>query len=109
MSEARELDHSFVGTGHLLIGLLREEKGIAAQVLDQLGFRLTGARQTLREMPEAGAGEDAGDVPAPRPYHYRQTAQTVRQMLRDPAIAQIFDSRRIDATALIDDIEALDG
>ena len=33
MSEARELGHSYVGTEHLLLGLLREEKGIAAQVL----------------------------------------------------------------------------
>jgi len=33
MSEARELNHSYVGTEHLLLGLLREEKGIAAQVL----------------------------------------------------------------------------
>ena len=33
MSEARELSHSYVGTEHLLLGLLREEKGIAAQVL----------------------------------------------------------------------------
>src|SRR5213592_1942825 len=31
MSEARELNHSYVGTEHLLLGLLREEKGIAAQ------------------------------------------------------------------------------
>ena len=33
MTEARELNHSYVGTEHLLLGLLREEKGIAAQVL----------------------------------------------------------------------------
>ncbi|MDP2789354.1 MAG: Clp protease N-terminal domain-containing protein [bacterium] len=33
MSEARELDHSYVGTEHLLLGLLREERGIGAQVL----------------------------------------------------------------------------
>jgi len=49
MSEARELDHSYVGTEHLLLGLLREEKGIAAQVLGDAGLTLEKAREeTLR-------------------------------------------------------------
>jgi len=49
MAEARELNHSYVGTEHLLLGLLREEKGIAAQVLTSLGVSLEEARaQTLK-------------------------------------------------------------
>jgi ATP-dependent Clp protease ATP-binding subunit ClpC len=49
MSEARELNHSYVGTEHLLLGLLREEKGIAAQVLTDAGVNLEQARaETLR-------------------------------------------------------------
>ena len=40
MAEARELNHSYVGTEHLLLGLLREEKGIAAQVLTEAGVSL---------------------------------------------------------------------
>src|SRR3954463_14122157 len=49
MSEARELSHSYVGTEHLLLGLLREEKGIAAQVLTDAGVSLDVARaETLR-------------------------------------------------------------
>ena len=57
MSEARELNHSYVGTEHLLLGLLREEKGIAAQVLTDAGVNLDAARaETLRilgtEMPQ---------------------------------------------------------
>src|SRR5687767_99316 len=57
MSEARELSHSYVGTEHLLLGLLREEKGIAAQVLTDAGVNLDAARaETLRllgtEMPQ---------------------------------------------------------
>src|ERR671917_787889 len=49
MAEARELNHSYVGTEHLLLGLLREEKGIAAEVLNQLGVTLEEARrQTLK-------------------------------------------------------------
>ena len=49
MAEARELNHSYVGTEHLLLGLLREEKGIAAQVLTEAGVSLEAARaETLR-------------------------------------------------------------
>src|SRR5690606_38519220 len=43
MSEARELGHSYTGTEHLLLGLIREEKGIAAEVLNQLGVTLDAA------------------------------------------------------------------
>ena len=58
MSEARELNHSYVGTEHLLLGLLREEKGIAAQVLTDADVSLEQARaETLRllgsDMPQA--------------------------------------------------------
>jgi ATP-dependent Clp protease ATP-binding subunit ClpC len=69
MSEARELNHSYVGTEHLLLGLLREEKGIAAQVLTDAGVNLDAARaETLRilgtEMPQGGAQQAGGQPPA---------------------------------------------
>lgn len=49
MSEARELNHTYVGTEHLLLGLLAERKGIAAQVLNDSGITLDNARhETLR-------------------------------------------------------------
>lgn len=69
MSEARELNHSYVGTEHLLLGLLREEKGIAAQVLTDAGVNLEQARaETLRllgsDMPSGQkAGGQAQAVP----------------------------------------------
>ena len=71
MSEARELNHSYVGTEHLLLGLLREEKGIAAQVLTDAGVNLEQARaETLRllgsEMPSAAPSGSPG-TPAPSP------------------------------------------
>jgi ATP-dependent Clp protease ATP-binding subunit ClpC len=72
MSEARELSHSYVGTEHLLLGLLREEKGIAAQVLTDAGVNLEAARaETLRilgtEMPSQPGGSTAtgGQPPTP--------------------------------------------
>ena len=45
IEEARNLNHNYVGTEHLLLGLLREEEGVAAQVLMNLGLRL----ETVRE------------------------------------------------------------
>ena len=73
MSEARELNHSYVGTEHLLLGLLREEKGIAAQVLTDAGVNLDAARaETLRllgtEMPpqQGGATAQAGGATPPQ-------------------------------------------
>ena len=49
MDEARVLEHSYVGTEHLLLGLLREKKGVAAQVLNVAGVNLDAARaETLR-------------------------------------------------------------
>jgi ATP-dependent Clp protease ATP-binding subunit ClpC len=71
MSEARELNHSYVGTEHLLLGLLREEKGIAAQVLTDAGVNLEQARaETLRllgsEMPSTAPAGSPG-TPAPSP------------------------------------------
>ena len=60
MGEARDLSHGYVGTEHLLLGLLREEKGIAAQVLTDAGVNLDAAKaETLRllgtEMPQGGS------------------------------------------------------
>jgi ATP-dependent Clp protease ATP-binding subunit ClpC len=67
MTEARELNHSYVGTEHLLLGLLREEKGIAAQVLTDAGVNLEQSRaETLRllgsDMPQA---QQSGGSPTP--------------------------------------------
>jgi ATP-dependent Clp protease ATP-binding subunit ClpC len=70
MTEARELNHSYVGTEHLLLGLLREEKGIAAQVLTDAGVNLEQSRaETLRllgsDMPQASAGGSGTASPSP--------------------------------------------
>src|SRR6186713_901177 len=47
MSEAREVNHSYVGTEHLLLGLIREEKGIGAQVVIDSGITLAKARAEM--------------------------------------------------------------
>jgi ATP-dependent Clp protease ATP-binding subunit ClpC len=68
MAEARDLTHNYVGTEHLLLGLLREEKGIAAQVLTDAGINLDAARaETLRllgtDMPQGGAAAASPSTP----------------------------------------------
>ncbi len=68
MGEARDLSHGYVGTEHLLLGLLREEKGIAAQVLTDAGVNLDAAKaETLRllgtEMPQGGSAAAAPGTP----------------------------------------------
>lgn len=67
MTEARELRHSHISTEHLLLGLLRESKGIAAEVLIAAGAQLADVRaETLRVLgPEAAPGGTTAQ-PAPR-------------------------------------------
>jgi ATP-dependent Clp protease ATP-binding subunit ClpC len=72
MAEARDLTHNYVGTEHLLLGLLREEKGIAAQVLTDAGINLDAARaETLRllgtDMPQGGAAASSASSTAGAP------------------------------------------
>ncbi len=48
--EARKLSHSYVGTEHILLGLIREEEGVAARVLNNLGVSLNKARQEVLKL-----------------------------------------------------------
>jgi len=58
IEEARSLNHNYVGTEHILLGLLRESEGIAAQVLMDLGLKLEDVRQEVLNL--LGAGVDDG-------------------------------------------------
>lgn len=54
--EARQLGHNYIGTEHLLLGLIREGEGVAARVLENLGVDLTKVRQHIvRLLGETGA------------------------------------------------------
>jgi len=48
--EARLLSHSYIGTEHILLGLIREGEGVAAQVLQKLGADLNRVRQTVIQL-----------------------------------------------------------
>src|SRR3990170_229220 len=61
IEEARNLNHNYVGTEHLLLGLLREQDGVAAQVLMNLGLKLEDVREEVLNLLGAGVdSEDAG-------------------------------------------------
>jgi ATP-dependent Clp protease ATP-binding subunit ClpC len=115
MSEARELSHSYVGTEHLLLGLLREEKGIAAQVLTDAGVNLDAARaETLRllgtEMPQGNAptaqqgsgstqstppkGEKKSKTPA-LDHFCRDLTQLAAESQLDPTIGRFKEIERV--------------
>ena len=59
IEEARSLNHNYVGTEHLLLGLLREQDGVAAQVLRNLGLKLDEVREEVLNLLGA-SGENAG-------------------------------------------------
>jgi ATP-dependent Clp protease ATP-binding subunit ClpC len=115
MSEARELSHSYVGTEHLLLGLLREEKGIAAQVLTDAGVNLDAARaETLRllgtETPQGNAptaqqgsgstqstppkGEKKSKTPA-LDHFCRDLTQLAAEGQLDPTIGRFKEIERV--------------
>src|SRR5881628_2559923 len=112
MSEARELNHSYVGTEHLLLGLLREEKGIAAQVLTDAGVNLEQSRaETLRllgsDMPQASASGTGSSQPSSAPksekksktpaldHFCRDLTQLAAEGQLDPTIGRAKEIERV--------------
>jgi ATP-dependent Clp protease ATP-binding subunit ClpC len=59
IEEARNLNHNYVGTEHLLLGLLREHDGVAAQVLMNLGLKLDEVREEVLNL--LGAGNESSE------------------------------------------------
>ncbi|MBS3820363.1 MAG: AAA domain-containing protein [Planctomycetes bacterium] len=62
IEEARNLNHNYVGTEHILLGLLREHDGVAAQVLMNLGLKLEEVREEVLKL--LGAGVDPEEATA---------------------------------------------
>jgi len=69
LEEARQLGHNYIGTEHLLLGLIREGEGVAARVLENLGVDLSKARtqviRMLGETAEVTAGGGGGRTKTP--------------------------------------------
>jgi len=61
--EARILRHDYVGTEHILLGLVGEGQGVAAKALESLGIRLDVVRQQVEETTGRGEQASAGHIP----------------------------------------------
>jgi ATP-dependent Clp protease ATP-binding subunit ClpC len=61
--EARILDHNYIGTEHILLGLLHEGEGVAAEALESLGISLEAVRQQVEEIIGHGKQAPSGHIP----------------------------------------------
>jgi len=111
MAEARELNHSYVGTEHLLLGLLREEKGLASKVLGELGIGLEEARaETLKllgtdmpgseestpALPSSGSSKGEKKSKTPALDHFcRDLTVLAREGKLDPTIGRSSEIQRV--------------
>ena len=108
MEEARNLNHNYVGTEHILLGLLREQEGVAAQVLMNLGLKLEEVREEVLNLlghgiegaegsergGRGGVGEEGGEgrksrskTPALDSFG-RDLTELARQKKLDPVIGR---------------------
>ena len=71
LREAQTLGHSYIGTEHVLLGLVREGEGVAAQVLGQLGASLASVRrQVIRTVSGRAAEPAQGEATEPGAHHH---------------------------------------
>jgi DNA repair exonuclease SbcCD ATPase subunit len=61
--EARALDHNYIGTEHILLGLIHEGEGVAAQALESLGISLDAVRQQVEQIIGRGQQAPSGHIP----------------------------------------------
>ena len=62
--EARRFNHDYIGTEHILLGLIREGEGVAATVLQKLGLSLENIRLEIEKLVQPGpATQIIGDIP----------------------------------------------
>ena len=112
MEEARNLNHNYVGTEHILLGLLREQEGVAAQVLMNLGLKLEDVREEVLNllghgMETSESGErSVGGAPAGSPKSGksktpaldsfgRDLTELARQGKLDPVIGRANEIERV--------------
>lgn len=100
MDEARKLGHSYVGTEHILLGLIREGEGVAARVLTNLGVSLNKARQQVLQLlgnSEASVqGGSAASVSTPTLDSLaRDLTAIAREDSLDPVIGRSKEIQRV--------------
>jgi ATP-dependent Clp protease ATP-binding subunit ClpC len=106
IEEARNLNHNYVGTEHLLLGLLREQEGVAAQVLMNLGLKLEEVREEVLNLlghgmeaggeRESGATAKGGKSKTPALDSFgRDLTDLARQGKLDPVIGRTNEIERV--------------
>ncbi len=101
MDEARKLGHSYVGTEHVLLGLIREGEGVAARVLSNLGVSLNKARQQVLQLlgsNESGGHQGAATTNASTPTLdslARDLTAIAREGSLDPVIGRSKEIQRV--------------
>jgi ATP-dependent Clp protease ATP-binding subunit ClpA len=68
LRESQQLGHDYIGTEHILLGLIREGEGVAAQVLVKLGADLNRVRQQVLQILRGGEREEAAENEALAPW-----------------------------------------
>ncbi len=98
LREALQLGHNYIGTEHILLGLLREGQGVANQVLTSLGADLNGIRQAVVHLMGGRSGSSAGPAvvvdelpigPAGRRLRLRIMGGRITISIDDPATADL--------------------
>ena len=89
LREAKQLDHTYIGTEHILLGLVREGGGVAAQVLVKLGADLNRVRQRVIQLLHGHPAEEPGSAEPDLAERYQQLAaeaERLRALLRQHGI-----------------------
>lgn len=107
MREGLQLGHSYIGTEHLLLGLCREQDGVAAQVLVKLGADLPKVRQTVTQLLSGYQGKEAVGVgnggaregqkagSTVLDQYGRNLTQSARENKLDPVIGRHNETQRV--------------
>ncbi|MHB8288480.1 MAG: ATP-dependent Clp protease ATP-binding subunit [Acidimicrobiales bacterium] len=102
LREALQLGHNYIGTEHMLLGLVREGEGVAAQVLQSLGADLGRVRQQViqllsgyqgKEAVSAGPGSSVGDMPPGSPV-LDQFGRNLTALARDGKLDPVIGRER---------------
>ncbi|MBL7031962.1 MAG: ATP-dependent Clp protease ATP-binding subunit [Nitrospira sp.] len=98
VEEARLLGHSYIGSEHLLIGLIREDAGIAGKILRSLGANLLGVRQLAINLSMRKAQSGAKDKPSHTPAldeYGRDITQLAKEGKLDPVVGREDEIERV--------------
>lgn len=95
MSSARDFEHSYVGTEHLLLGLIREQRGVAAQALSDSGVTFDNASQELLRLlgttrPRPARGTHDGTITLITIEQRMEDGTIIRNEFRSAAAARVF-------------------